>query len=63
MADRYLFEVTSHYKRQTYTDRVFAPNAAVAVQEISKGWVKGVKIVKVEQKSFVPCLTGTPEVK
>jgi hypothetical protein len=63
MADKFLFEVTSYYQGQTYTNKVFAATKEIAIAEITKDWVKGVEILKVEQLSFTPAKTGTPNIR
>ena len=60
--DKYLFEITSYYQGQTSTDRIFAPDKETAVKQVTQNWVKGVEILKVEQRTFRPAKTGTPKV-
>lgn len=60
--DKFLFEITSYYQGQTDTVRTFAPDKETAIEQITKGWVKGVEILKVEQKTFTPAKTRTPQV-
>ncbi len=60
--DKFLFEITSYYQGSTQTNRTFAPNKETAIQQIRRGWVKGVEILRVEQLSFTPAKTGIPKV-
>ena len=59
--DKFLFEITSYYQGQTQTNRTFAPDKETAIKEITGGWVKGVKILKIEQLSSIPAKMGTPK--
>lgn len=63
MVDKYLFEITSYYQGQAQTDRTFALDRETAIAQVSRGWVKGVEILKVEQLSFIPSKAGTPRIK
>ena len=56
--DKFLFEITSYYQGQLQTNRTFAPDKETAIKQITKGWVKGVEILKVEQKTFTPAKEG-----
>ena len=59
--DKFLFEITSYYQGQTQTDRTFAPDKETAIKQVTQGWVKGVEILKVAQRTFTPDKTGTPK--
>ena len=49
MASRHAFEITSSFRGKTYTNKIFAATKEEAIEQITKHWVEGVKVVKVEQ--------------
>lgn len=59
---RYLFEITSYYQGQTQKNRTYAIDKESAIEQVSRGWVKGVEIQKVEQLSFTEARKGTPRI-
>ena len=61
-SDRFLFKITSYYQGETSTTHTFATDKETAIKQITQGWVKGVKILKVEQLSTHPSITQTPKV-
>ena len=60
--DKFLFEITTYYQGATETIRIYASDKEMAIKEGTRGLVKGVEILKVEQLSLTPAKRGTPKV-